>query len=159
MVSVCLYLVRQVLYLHHYAMAFANTSNISIIFEFINISNIINVNIVADRTMLVTIESVGTIIFSFISSANIIETSKKLRKMMLQEEIQLALQEKVQNISNSYIYNNINSTRYSLDAIHVMNTGIKGFGVIGFDLQPIHLIVVLLLLFDSIQNDLKKKAN
>ena len=39
-------------------------------FEFINISNIIHVNIVADSSILVIIESIGTIMLSLISSTS-----------------------------------------------------------------------------------------
>ena len=140
-------------------MIFANTSNISKILEFVNISNIINVNIVADSAILVIIKSIGTTIFSVISSANIIiKRSKKLKRMKQQEEIQLIMQEKFQNLTNGYIYNNVNSTHSSLDVIFAMSTGNEGFGVISFDLQEIHLIVVLFCTFDIIHSGLKKKS-
>ena len=155
-----LYLVRQALYLHHYIMILANTSNISKKFGFINISNIINVNIVTDSAILVIIKSTATTIFSFISSANIIiQTSKKLRILMQQEEIQLVMQEKFQDLSNSYIYNNVNTHHYSLNVISWMSTENKGFGVISFDSQQIHLIAVLFCTFDIHSGFEQKNAN
>ena len=105
-------------------MAFVNTSNISVIFEPINIINDMNVNTVLDGTILILIGSIGIIICSFMSNINIIfETSKKLRKMIIMqgEQIQLAMDENWHNLPNSYSYNR---THY-LDPIDVLTKGIE----------------------------------
>ena len=70
--SVFLYQIHQVLYLHSYTMTSRNTSNVSIIFEFINSNNNINVSILSDTAILIIIESVNIIICSHISNANVI---------------------------------------------------------------------------------------
>ena len=135
MVLVFLYAVHNVLDVYNYTIAFVNTSNISIIFEPINITNDMNVNTVLDSIILIIIGSIGIIICSFISNTNIIfETSKKLRKIIImqREQIQLAMNENCHNLPNSYSHDGVNRIHY-LDPIDAITTGIKGYDVIGYD--------------------------
>ena len=56
-------------------------------FEFINIYNNINVNIISDSSILIIFGSIDIMICSFILNTNIMfETSKKVRKIVQREE-------------------------------------------------------------------------
>ena len=167
LVLMFLYLMQQVLCLYNYAMTLTNTSNISRIFEFINISNNqsgnnINVKTISYRTIaiFIIIGSIGIIIWSFISVSNTIyEASKKLSKITIaqEEHMQLAINENYHNLPNSCSCNN--AYHYISDPIEIMKTGIKGYDVIGYDVQQSHLNVILfyVYVFDILRNGFEKE--
>ena len=100
-------------------------------FTIINISNNIDVKILSDSLILVMMQLIttGRMICLFISNINIIvDASKKLRKIMQQGQIRLAMQEKLQNLSNNYNCSNVNSMigiHYSLDGSMIVMLRIR----------------------------------
>ena len=133
LVLVVLQIIHQVLYSYNYRMILTNTSNISIIFEFITVrNNQINVNTTSDTAIFIIIASIEIMFWSFISHINTIcEASKKLRKIAIrqQEQMQLAMNENYRNLPNSYSRDNAYNTQYVLHPIEAMNTEIEGYYV------------------------------
>ena len=113
LVSVFVYLIPQALDLYNFAMTLTHTLNISTVLEFINISNII-VNIISVSAILIIFRSVGIMILSLmLNSSIILETSKKLQRGTQQEQTQMAMQEKFQNLQSNHNDANVNQ-RYHM---------------------------------------------
>ena len=80
-------------------------------------------------------------ILSLMLNSNIIfETSKKLQRVTQQQQTQIAMQEKFQNLQSNHNYDTVNSSHCNVDPNNAMTPRYETYNVIGYDLQKIDLM-------------------